>query len=143
MAKVILEPLGRNWQEYLTPEIYQEHLENMKKREEKILQEREKVSQGWGEKYEKRVHDKGKLTVYERIELLKDEGSTVYPLGTFVNHGLEYPIGNTLRTSPGAGVFTGFVKVSGKYVMVIANDNRVASGSWWPKTPEKIIRAQE
>jgi acetyl-CoA carboxylase carboxyltransferase component len=27
--------------------------------------------------------------------------------------------------------------------MVIANDNTVASGSWWPNSPEKIIRAQE
>ena len=27
--------------------------------------------------------------------------------------------------------------------MVIANDNTVASGSWWPRTPEKIERAQE
>ena len=27
--------------------------------------------------------------------------------------------------------------------MVIANDNTVASGSWWPMTPEKIERAQE
>jgi acetyl-CoA carboxylase carboxyltransferase component len=27
--------------------------------------------------------------------------------------------------------------------MVIANDNTVASGSWWPLTPEKIQRAQE
>jgi 3-methylcrotonyl-CoA carboxylase beta subunit len=26
--------------------------------------------------------------------------------------------------------------------MVIANDNTVASGSWWPRTPEKIQRAQ-
>jgi acetyl-CoA carboxylase carboxyltransferase component/biotin carboxyl carrier protein len=26
--------------------------------------------------------------------------------------------------------------------MVIANDNTVASGAWWPKTPEKIERAQ-
>jgi acetyl-CoA carboxylase carboxyltransferase component len=27
--------------------------------------------------------------------------------------------------------------------MLIANDNTVASGSWWPRTPEKIQRAQE
>jgi acetyl-CoA carboxylase carboxyltransferase component len=27
--------------------------------------------------------------------------------------------------------------------MVIANDNTVASGAWWPLTPEKIARAQE
>ena len=26
---------------------------------------------------------------------------------------------------------------------MIANDNTVASGSWWPMTPEKIQRAQE
>ena len=26
--------------------------------------------------------------------------------------------------------------------MVIANDNTVASGAWWPRTPEKIQRAQ-
>ena len=27
--------------------------------------------------------------------------------------------------------------------MVIANENLLASGSWWPKTPEKIQRAQQ
>ena len=26
---------------------------------------------------------------------------------------------------------------------VIANDNTVASGAWWPRTPEKIQRAQQ
>jgi 3-methylcrotonyl-CoA carboxylase beta subunit len=27
--------------------------------------------------------------------------------------------------------------------MIIANDNTVASGAWWPRTPEKIQRAQQ
>ena len=47
------------------------------------------------------------------------------------------------RTSPGAGVVTAFVRIEGRLTMVIANDNTVASGSWWPSTPEKIERAQE
>ena len=38
---------------------------------------------------------------------------------------------------------TAFVPVEGRWVVCIANDNTVASGSWWPRTPEKIIRAQE
>ena len=38
---------------------------------------------------------------------------------------------------------TAFVRVAGRLTVVIANDNTVASGSWWPRTPEKIQRAQE
>ena len=38
---------------------------------------------------------------------------------------------------------TAFVRIEGRWTMVIANDNTVASGSWWPRTPEKIERAQE
>ena len=40
-------------------------------------------------------------------------------------------------------MLTAFVQVHGRWVIAVANDNTVASGSWWPKTPEKIQRAQE
>jgi 3-methylcrotonyl-CoA carboxylase beta subunit len=39
-------------------------------------------------------------------------------------------------------VVTAFARVEGRWCMVIANDNTVASGAWWPRTPEKIQRAQ-
>jgi acetyl-CoA carboxylase carboxyltransferase component len=39
-------------------------------------------------------------------------------------------------------VVTAFARVCGRWCMVIANDNTVASGAWWPRTPEKIQRAQ-
>ena len=45
--------------------------------------------------------------------------------------------------APGAGVVTAMLRIHGLWVVAIANDNTVASGSWWPKTPEKIERAQE
>src|SRR5207247_6932634 len=47
------------------------------------------------------------------------------------------------KTSPGAGVVTAFVRIGGRYGVGMANDNTVASGAWWPRTPEKIERAQE
>jgi acetyl-CoA carboxylase carboxyltransferase component len=97
------------------------------------------VHQGWGPKYIERVHQKGKLTARERIEQLKDPGSPVYEVGTFVNYGEEYAGG---VRSPAAGVITAFTRVEDRWCMVIANDNTVASGAWWPRTPEKIQRAQ-
>src|SRR5690606_18242763 len=82
---------------------------------------------------------KGKLTARERIDLLRDPDSRLFEVGTFVNHGEVFP-GD--QRSPGAGVVTAFALVAGRWCMVIANDNTVASGAWWPRTPEKIQRAQ-
>src|SRR5207244_3804182 len=75
----------------------------------------------------------------ERVETLKDKGSPVRELGTFVNWGRSFG----KLESPAAGVVTAFVRVENRWTIVIANDNTVASGSWWPRTPEKIERAQE
>ncbi|CAN0579987.1 unnamed protein product, partial [Laminaria digitata] len=57
---------------------------------------------------------------------------------TLVNHDVKF---GKLQ-SPGAGVVTAFTRIEERWCMVIANDNTVASGAWWPKTPEKIERAQ-
>ena len=107
--------------------------------EELLESRRAEVRRGWGDEYVARVHEKGKLTTRERIERLKDPGSRLHEVGTFVNHGVDF---DGLR-SPAAGVVTGFICVQGRWCMVIANDNTVASGAWWPQTPEKIQRAQE
>jgi acetyl-CoA carboxylase carboxyltransferase component len=107
--------------------------------EHRLRERRGEVHAGWGDSYVERVHKKGKLTARERIERLVDPGSPIREVGTFVNYGEEF--GNGLR-SPGAGVVTAFARVEGRWCMIIANDNTVASGSWWPRTPEKIERAQ-
>ena len=138
MAKVLLQPVGTPLDTVSDP-VYQENCEHMHALDRDILDKRQEVREGWGEEYVKRVHQKGKLTTWERIELLKDEGSPVFPIGTFVNYGKDFDG----KRSPGAGVVTAFVKVEDRYTVVIANDNTVASGSWWPLTPEKIERAQE
>jgi 3-methylcrotonyl-CoA carboxylase beta subunit len=141
VAKVILHPLGTALERALDPNEARLNADHLKTLEAALDAKRGEVRAGWGPKYEERVHDKGKLTTWERIERLKDQGTATITIGTLVNYGLTF--GPEGRTSPGAGVVTAFVRVRGRITMVIANDNTVASGSWWPQTPEKIERAQE
>ncbi|ACY17939.1 acyl-CoA carboxylase subunit beta [Haliangium ochraceum] len=139
MAHVPLIPIGAARKRIIDETGFAEHREAMRTREDALDARREEVHRGWGDKYVERVHKKGKLTSRERLEQLKDPGAPVYEVGTFVNYGEEYAGG--LR-SPAAGVITAFTRVEGRWCMVIANDNTVASGAWWPRTPEKIERAQ-
>ncbi|MBN2054442.1 propionyl-CoA carboxylase [bacterium] len=141
MSRVILEPIGRPLPNILAEHEYLLNRDRMTGLDAAICRQRDEIREGWGRIYHDRVHRKGKLTAWERIELLKDPGTRVFPIGTFVNHGLVF--GEPPRPSPNAGVITAFVRVNDRYVTVIANDNTVASGSWWPRTPEKIERAQE
>lgn len=96
---------------------------------------------GWGDKARSRVHAKGKWTTWERIEALKDDGTRVFEVGTLVNWDVSFK--GSKKLAPGAGVITCFARVEDRWCIVVANDNTVASGAWWPKTPEKIERAQE
>jgi acetyl-CoA carboxylase carboxyltransferase component len=141
VAKVILRPLGTSLERALDATEARRNAEHLAALEATLDGHRAVVRDGWGPKYVERVHAKGKLTTWERIERLTDPGTRVHAVGTLVNHGRTF--GRDQRTSPGAGVVTAFVRVSGRWTMVIANDNTVASGSWWPRTPEKIERAQE
>ena len=139
MAKVILESIGLPRERFLEQASWDRQHEQMSRRNQELEAKRLEVRDGWGEKYRSRAHAKGKLTSWERVERLKDPDSPVLPIGTLVNYGRDFDG----RSSPGAGVITAFVRVHGLWVMAIVNDNTVASGSWWPQTPEKIQRAQE
>ena len=134
--KVLLEPLGGNIR--LNPKEVEQAASALEAVEAGLTQKRETVRAGWGAE---RVHRKGKLTTWERIELLVDPGTQPLAVGTLVNWGRAFP--GSKREAPGAGVVTAFCRVHDRWVMVIANDNTVASGAWWPLTPEKIERAQE
>ncbi len=141
MAKVILEPIGEPHERFLRDDVWRAQCDAAEEQGRALESKRAAVRAGWGPKYEARVREKGKLPTWERVERLKDSDSPVLPIGTLVNWGRTF--GEDARTSPGAGVVTAFVRVHGRWVVVIANDNTVASGSWWPRTPEKIQRAQE
>ncbi len=139
MAQVPLVPLGREREAFLDAKGFERQRAAMAALEDELAAQRERVAAGWGAEYLARVHAKGKLSARERLQKLCDPGGRVREVLTFVNHGRRF---GELE-SPGAGAITAFAEVAGRWTMVIANDNTVASGSWWPLTPEKIERAQE
>ncbi|MGC6494089.1 MAG: acyl-CoA carboxylase subunit beta [Myxococcota bacterium] len=141
MARFDLRPVGHALSEFLSEEDQTNHLTHMDGLDDALAEKVAVVRDGWGDRARDRVHQKGKLTTWERLELLLDEGTELLALGTLVNWGRSFK--GSRRLAPGAGVVTGLGQVCGRWTVVIANDNTVASGAWWPKPPEKIERAQE
>ncbi len=139
MAFVPLAPIGDPLAKVADERTAAEHRDAVAALEARLTERRAEVAAGWGPTYVERVHKKGKLTARERLARLIDAGTAAYEVGTFVNYGEVFP-GD--QRSPAAGVVTAFARVEGRWCMVIANDNTVASGAWWPRTPEKIQRAQ-
>lgn len=140
MPKIFFKPIG---QEFLADADVAENLEKMGKLDFELFNKRKKLREGWGETYQKRVKAKGKMTAYERVESLADDTQHILYINSFVNDGESFGDKGQEKTCPNAGVLTCLAKVAKRWVVIIANENTVASGSWWPKTPEKIIRAQE
>ncbi|MDZ4771822.1 MAG: carboxyl transferase domain-containing protein [Planctomycetota bacterium] len=139
MAKVPLSEIGSSRDAFLDAATFAKNRAAMQQKDADLAAKRAKVALGWGASYLERVHQKGKLSARERVDALKDPGTPVREVGTFVNHGRLFG----KLESPAAGVVTAFVRIENRWTIVIANDNTVASGSWWPRTPEKIERAQE
>ncbi len=139
MAIVPLVPIGSPLDRFASPASLEKNAATMREREELLASRRAKVADGWGPKYAARVREKSKLTTRERLERLKDAGTRLFEVGTFVN--FERKFGEL--ECPAAGVVTVFARIRERWCMVIANDNTVASGSWWPLSPEKIERAQQ
>ena len=94
---------------------------------------------GGGAKAIARLHDRGKLSARERIELLIDPGSDFLEIGLFVADGMYEEEGG----APSAGVVTGIGTVCGRQCMIVANDATVKAGAWFPMTAKKNMRAQE
>ena len=97
----------------------------------------ERIRQGGGPDRIRKQHDQGKLTARERVAKLLDPGTPWMELGLLVAYD-RYD-----GQAPGAGVVTGVGTVSGRPVVIVANDATVKAGSWWPETIKKMLRAQE
>jgi 3-methylcrotonyl-CoA carboxylase beta subunit len=78
-----------------------------------------------------------KMFVRDRVDALLDPGSPLLELSPLAAHGMYD------GEAPGAGLVTGIGRVSGREVMVIANDATVKGGTYFPITVKKHLRAQE
>ncbi|MDQ3437508.1 MAG: carboxyl transferase domain-containing protein, partial [Rubrobacter sp.] len=92
---------------------------------------------GGGEKAQRRHKERGKLPVRERIERLLDPGTAFLELSPLAAFGMYD------GRVPAAGIVTGIGRVSGREVMVVANDATVKGGTYYPMTVKKQLRAQE
>ncbi len=98
-----------------------------------------KVSKGGGEKRIEKLHAEGKMTARERIDYLLDKDRDSIEMGAFAGEGMYQEHGGC----PSGGVVVKIGYVSGKQVIVVANDATVKAGAWFPITGKKNLRAQE
>ena len=102
------------------------------------LRERVRVVQaGGGAAAVERHRARGKLLARERIARLCDAGTPFLELGALAAWDLYD------GESPSAGIVTGIGTVSGREVMIVANDATVKGGTYYPLTVKKHLRAQE
>ena len=94
-------------------------------------------AQGGGPKYLQRHREQGKLPVRERIDRLLDPGSPFLELSPLAAFGMYDD------EAPGAGIVTGIGRVSGREVLIVANDATVKGGTYYPITVKKHVRAQQ
>ncbi|MCB8837567.1 carboxyl transferase domain-containing protein [Aurantimonas sp. VKM B-3413] len=80
---------------------------------------------------------RGKLLPRDRVQQLLDPGSPFLEVGLFAAYGLY---GGEV---PAAGAIAGIGRVSGRDVMILANDATVKGGTYYPVTVKKHLRAQE
>jgi 3-methylcrotonyl-CoA carboxylase beta subunit len=97
----------------------------------------ERVALGGGERDRARHAERGKLLPRERVDALLDPGSPFLELSPLAAHGLYDD------QAPSAGIITGIGRVSGREVVVVANDATVKGGTYFPLTVKKHLRAQE
>jgi 3-methylcrotonyl-CoA carboxylase beta subunit len=93
--------------------------------------------QGGGARALDRHRAQGKLPARERIARLLDPGSPFLELSPLAAWDLYD------SEAPSAGLATGVGRVSGREVMVVANDATVKGGTYYPLTVKKHLRAQQ
>ena len=94
------------------------------------------AGQGGPENVRTKHTARGKLLPRERVDRLLDPGSPFLEIGQLAAFGLYED------QAPGAGIIAGIGRVSGREVMIVANDSTVKGGAYFPLTVKKHLRAQ-
>ncbi len=82
-----------------------------------------------------RLSSQGKMLPRERVEKLLDPGTPFLEFSTLAaNRAYD-------GESPSASTITGIGIVSGKEVVIHANDSSIKGGAWYPLSVKKIVRA--
>ncbi|HEU4471883.1 MAG TPA: carboxyl transferase domain-containing protein [Flavisolibacter sp.] len=106
---------------------------------DKMNQRLEKINEGGGLKAMAKQKEKGKLTPRERIDYLIDKGTQFVEIGAFAGYDMYAEQGGC----PAGGTVAGLGYVSGRQCVIVANDQTVKAGAWFPITGKKNLRMQE
>ena len=117
---------------------FEKNARQMVDRLTEIKNEEQRISQGGGTKAIESQHTKGRMTARERISKLLDPKTEFFELGLYAAYEMYEEWGG----APAAGTIAGLARVSGRQVMIIANDATVKAGAFFPMTAKKVIRAQ-
>ena len=104
-----------------------------------VKQHLEKIYEGGGKESAAKQKERNKLTARERIAYLCDEDSHFTEIGAFAGFDMYPEEGGC----PAGGTVSGMGYVSGRQVVIVANDQTVKAGAWFPITGKKNLRMQE
>jgi acetyl-CoA carboxylase carboxyltransferase component len=104
-----------------------------------IRRKLDKIYEGGGKKAIEKQKEKNKLTPRERIKYLVDTDKPFIELGAFAGYGMYEEQGGC----PSGGTVAGVGYVSDRQCVIIANDQTVKAGAWFPITGKKNLRLQE
>lgn len=99
----------------------------------------EKIQLGGGKKAMDKQKERKKLTPRQRIGYLCDKNSPFTEIGAFAGFGMYEEQGGC----PSGGTVAGMGYVSGRQCIIVANDQTVKAGAWFPITGKKNLRMQE
>ena len=104
-----------------------------------IRQKLEKIYEGGGKKSAEKQKEKNKMVARERIAYLCDEGKPFIEIGAFAGYEMYKEQGGC----PAGGTVAGIGYISGRQCIIVANDQTVKAGAWFPITGKKNLRLQE
>lgn len=99
----------------------------------------QKIYEGGGKKAIARQKERNKLTARERIAYLIDKDTPFVEIGAFAGMGMYEKEGGC----PAGGTVAGTGYISGRQCVIVANDQTVKAGAWFPITGKKNLRLQE
>ncbi len=104
-----------------------------------VKKQLEKIYEGGGQKSIAKQKEKNKLVARERIAYLCDADKPFVEIGAFAGYGMYPEYGGC----PAGGTVSGIGYVSGRQCVIVANDQTVKAGAWFPITGKKNLRMQE
>ncbi|MEO0064699.1 MAG: hypothetical protein RI983_25 [Bacteroidota bacterium] len=104
-----------------------------------MKQRKEKIALGGGKKSIEKQRERNKLTARERIAYLCDNNQPFIEIGAFAGYDMYQEEGGC----PAGGTVAGIGYISGRQCVIVANDQTVKAGAWFPITGKKNLRMQE